>query len=130
MNALLKNVFTVPSNHTSNKEIIRWWERRRIFYNTMMLAAGSVTIMLALFLHEIIFSDLINTLPPILIVALSANLFYTSGWVVEIVCCKFIPENEMLQKAGPVLFIAGISLSVLFTFAIDIALLISFLFDN
>jgi hypothetical protein len=41
---------------------------------------------------------------------------------------KFIAQKEMLQKAGPVLFIAGISLSVLFTFAIDIALLISFLF--
>src|SRR6266536_3014840 len=73
-----------------NKQIIRWWERRRIFYNMVMLAAGSITIILALLLHEIIFTDLINALPPVLIFALSVNLFYTLGWVVEIVCCKFI----------------------------------------
>ena len=130
MNTLLKNVFTVSPVHISNKEIIRWWERKRIFYNIVMLAAGSITIILALLLHEIIFTDLINALPPVLIFALSVNLFYTLGWVVEIVCCKFIPQKEVVQKAGPVLFIAGISLSVLFTFAVDIALLISFFFDN
>jgi hypothetical protein len=130
MNALLKQVLTASSDHKSNKEIIRWWERRRIFYNTVMLAAGCVTIMLALLLREIIFTDLINALPPVLIFALSANLFYTLGWVVEIVCRKFITEKEVVQKAGPVLFIAGLSLSVLFTFAIDIALLISFFFGS
>lgn len=130
MNALIKNVFIASPNHTSNKKIISWWERRRIFYNTVMLAAGCVTIILALLLNEIIFADLINVLPPILIFALSANLFYTLGWVMEIVCRKFISEKAVIQKAGPVLFIAGIAISVLFTFAIDIALLISFFFGN
>ena len=130
INALLKQVLTASSDHKSNKEIVRWWERRRIFYNTVMLAAGCVTIMLALLLREIIFTDLINALPPVLIFALSANLFYTLGWVVEIVCRKFIAEKEVVQKVGPVLFIAGLSLSVLFTFAIDIALLISFFFGS
>jgi len=43
-------------------------------------AAGACTILLALLLHEISFRDLINVLPPILIVAFSANLFYTLGW--------------------------------------------------
>ena len=128
MNTLLNHILTSSPNR-SNKEIIRWWEQRRIFYNAVMLVAGSITILLALLFKEIIFSDLINVLPPILIVAFSANLFYTLGWVVEIACYKFIPDKKTFKKAGPVLFIAGIFLSVFFTVAIDIAIMISFLFQ-
>jgi hypothetical protein len=130
MNAILKNFFAAAPNHRSNKEVIGWWERRRIFYNAVMLAAGCVTIMLALSLGEIAPIELINVLPPVLIFALSANLFYTLGWMVEIACRKFIPDKEFVQKAGPVLFIAGIGLSVFFTFAIDIALLVAFFFGS
>jgi hypothetical protein len=130
MNTIFKKVFTVEPNHRSNKEIIRWWERRRMFYNAIMLAAGFVTIILAISLGEISFRDTINVLPPVLIFAFSANLFYTLGWMLEIVCSKFISEKEILQKAGPLLFIAGISLSVFFTIAIDIALLITFFFGS
>ena len=130
MNALLKNIFTAVPHHKSNKEVIRWWEQRRIFYNAVMLAAGFITIMLALLLNEIAFIELVNVLPPVLIFAFSANLFYTLGWMIEIVCRKFITEKDFVQKAGPVLFIAGISLSVFFTFAIDIAILIAFFFGK
>jgi len=130
MNALLKSVLTAASNDKSNKEIIHWWEQRRILYNIVMFAAGSATILLALLLGEIAFTDLVNAFPPVLIVALSANLFYTLGWIMEIVCRKFIREKEVVQKAGPILFIAGVSLSVLFTFAVDIALLTSFFFEK
>jgi hypothetical protein len=130
MNLLLKNVFTALPDRKSNKEIIRWWEQRRIFYNAVMLAAGFVTIILAISLGEINFTDIPNALPPILIFAFSANLFYTLGWMIEIVCRKLIPEKEFVQKAGPVLFISGIILSVFFTFAIDIAILIEFFFGS
>jgi hypothetical protein len=130
MTALLKNIFTTAPNHKSNKDVIRWWEQRRIFYNAVMLVAGLITIMLAILLNEIAFADLVNALPPVLIFALSANLFYTLGWMIEIFCRKLIPEKDFVQKAGPILFIAGISLSVFFTFAIDIAILIAFLFGN
>ena len=130
MIALLKNMFAVAPDHTSNNDVIRWWEQRRIFYNAVMLVAGSFTMILALSLGEIIFTDLINVLPPVLIVALSANLFYTLGWMVEILCRKFISEKTVVQKAGPVLFIAGISISVFFTLAIDIAILVSFFFGS
>ena len=130
MNAILKDLLAAPSNHHSNHDIIRWWEQRRVYYNIVMLAAGALTIALAVSLGEILITDVVNALPPIIIVALSANLFYTLGWVVEIACRKFITETELVQKAGPVLFIAGIVLSVLFTFAIDIALLVSFFFEQ
>ena len=130
MNTLLKSVLAADPHDKSNKEVIRWWEQRRILYNIVMLAAGSATILLALLLREIAFTDLMNVFPPVLIVALSANLFYTLGWIMEIVCRKFIREKEVVQKAGPILFIAGISLSILFTFAIDIALLTSFFFEK
>ena len=128
MNALLKNIFTAQPDHKSNKEIIRWWEQRRIVYNAVMLIAGIVTIMLALLLREIDFTDLINVLPPVLIFAFSANVFYTLGWITEIVCRKFMSEKEFVQKAGSVLFIAGIILSVFFTLAIDIAIVVAFFF--
>lgn len=130
MNALLKNVFAVTPGNRSNKEIIRWWEQRRAFYNAVMLAAGFVTIMLAIAFGEISFTDTINVLPPVLVVAFSSNLFFTLGWIVEIVCNKFISEEKFLHKAGPVLLIAGISISVFFTIVIDSMLLITFLFKS
>ena len=129
MTALLKGVLTTSSNHRSNKEIIYWWEQRRIFYNAVMLAAGCLTILLALLLHEIKVTELFNVLPPILIFAFSANLFYTLGWITEIACHKFISQQEAVQKTGPVLFIAGICISVLFTLAIDVAIVIAFFFN-
>ena len=129
MTALLKDVLTTSSNHRSNREIIYWWEQRRIFYNAIMLAACCLTILLALLLHEIKVAELFNVLPPILIFAFSANLFYTLGWITEIVCHKFISQQEVVQKTGPVLFIAGICISVLFTLAIDVAIVIAFFFN-
>ena len=42
----------------------------------------------------------------------------------------FGEQNELVQKAGPMLFIAGIGLSVFVTFAIDAALVINFLFPG
>ena len=128
MTALLKGVLTTSSNHRSKKEIIHWWEQRRIFYNAVMLAAGCLTVLLALSLHEIKVTELFNVLPPILIFAFSANLFYTLGWLTEIACHKFMVQQEAVQKAGPVLFIAGICISVLLTLAIDAAIVIAFFF--
>jgi len=128
MNTLLKKFLTAEPEHRSNKEIIRWWETRRTVYNAIMLVAGLITIILAVSLGEISLPDTINALPPVLIFAISANLFYTLGWIVEITCARFISNKEVLQKTGPVLFIAGLSLSVLFTVAIDIALLVTFFF--
>ena len=95
-----------------------------------MFIAGSVTITLALCLGEIRFFELVNVIPPILIFGLSANLFYTLGWITEIVCKKVMQQKEFLFKTGPVLFIGGIVLSVFFTIAIDIAIIISFLFEK
>ena len=128
MNTLLKKILTAEPEHRSNKEIIRWWERRRTVYNAIMLVAGLITIILAISLGEISIPETINVIPPVLIFAISANLFYTLGWILEITCTKFISNKDILQKTGPVLFIAGISLSVLITVAIDVALLVTFFF--
>jgi hypothetical protein len=130
MNTFLKNIFTASPNHKSNKGVILWWEQRRLFYNAVMFVAGFATVIFAILLGEIAFTDLINVLPPVLIFAISANLFYTLGWMIEIGCRKFIPEREFVQKAGPVLFVAGIGLSVFLTFAIDIAILVAFIFGS
>jgi hypothetical protein len=130
MIAILKNVLTALPENRSNKEIIRWWEQRRVFYNVVMLVAGCCTILLALILKEIVANDLFNVIPPVLVFALSANLFYTLGWVVEIACKKYMQDKEIIQRAGPVLFIAGVSFSILFTIAIDIAILVAFFFGN
>jgi hypothetical protein len=130
MNVFLQNIFTGSHDYLSNKEIIRWWERRRVFYNAVMFVAGLVTMMLALLLREISFSELVNVLPPVLIFGFSANLFYTLGWITEIVARRMIPEKEFVKRAGPLLFISGLCLSVFLTVAIDIAMVIAFFFGN
>ena len=85
---------------------------------------------LAIFLKEISFSELANVFPPVLIFAFSANLFYTLGWIIEIVGRRMIPEKEFVKKAAPVLFISGLCLSIFVTVAIDIAMVIAFFFGN
>jgi hypothetical protein len=130
MNARLKNFLAYSTDHRSIKEVITWWEQRRLFYNAAMFVAGSVTILIAILLGEIAFSDVKNALPPILIFALCANLFYTMGWITEIACRKMMPEKEFVQKSGPVLLVAGICLSVFVTIAFDITIVIAFIFEN
>ena len=130
MNTLLKRILAAPAEHRSTNEIIRWWEKRRTIYNVIMLVAGLMTIILAVSLGEISLHDTVNVIPPILIFALSANMFYTLGWILEVTCTKFISNKEILQKTAPILFIAGVSLSLLFTLAIDIALLVAFFFGS
>jgi len=95
-----------------------------------MFVAGLVTMALALLLNEISFSELSNVLPPVLIFAFSANLFYSLGWIIDIVGRRRMPDKEFVKKAAPVLFISGLCLSVFITLAIDIAMVIAFFFGN
>ena len=128
MNYTLKNFLAGPV-HNSDKEIILWWERRRVLYNAVMLIAGCITILLAVSLHEIAFADVVNTLQPVLIVAASANIFYTLGWIIEIIYHKLNKGKETIYNVSTILFVSGIILSVFFTIAIDIAILIAFFFQ-
>lgn len=130
MNYAFKNLLTASPMHNSNKEIIVWWEKRRALYNLIMLVAGCITILLAVSLNEIAFTDLINVLPPILIVAASANIFYTLGWIIEIIYRRLNNGKETIYNVSSILFIGGIILSVFFTLAIDTAILVAFFFGS
>jgi hypothetical protein len=83
---------TQPTNGA--REVIRWWESRRLFFNTVVGCTGLVTCFLLIicaftadsFVGEPIGMPDGPLLGVFLIVpyALLANLFYTGGWVTEL----------------------------------------------
>jgi len=126
--SLFTNVLQPAASDRSRSQIISWWERRRILYNVALIIAGSFTLLIGYVFGHMTFDNPNEFLPPILLFAISANLFYTLGWVVEIASNKLITQREITQQAGPILFIAGTCFSLFITFVIDIAILFSYFF--
>jgi hypothetical protein len=126
--SLFTSVLQPATNHRSRNQIILWWERRRVLYNVLLLIAGGLTLLIGCTLGHMTFENPSEFLPPILLFVISANLFYTLGWVVEIASNKFITQRELTQQVGPILFIAGTCFSLFITFIIDIAILFSYFF--
>lgn len=130
MNILLEKSITSTLDDRSNKAIIEWWEQKRIFYNSVFVTVAFGVITLAISFDVMSLMDTTNVLRHVLILAFSANIFYTLGWIIEIGCSEFITNRGVLQKTGPIFFIAGIVSSLCFSLAIDAALFITFIAGN
>ena len=82
----------------TDKQIIRWWELRRVVYNALLLAIGVAALWaMERFLNPArLASDrALETLGLVLLsvgYALAANVFYTLGWVIELQDRKNAPE--------------------------------------
>jgi hypothetical protein len=113
---------TQPTNGA--REVIRWWESRRLFFNAVVGCTGLVTCFLLIvcaftadsFVGEPIGMPDGPLLGVFLIVpyALLANLFYTGGWVAELL----ILAGGKAQGAaafGVKAFRIGVTFSILVT---------------
>lgn len=78
-------------------EVVRWWERRRLFYNVVVGAAGLLTTALAYLQIAIAPGPQGPPLAFILVYALAANLFYSLGAPIDLVLRRVLRE-----RAGPV----------------------------
>ena len=113
--------FQRPTGMTSAWETIGWWETRRVPFNLIVGIVGIMTIATGTLAMSVANAFLETPLhrpdPPLFFFALAyavvVNLFYTGGWVVELVWRRLWPTTE---DALPALaFRLGLVLSILVT---------------
>ncbi|SRR6266446_6589762 len=98
---------------------IFWWEKRRIIFNLVVLAAGIVTlVLLELFIRFYAAPGEDLAPAPLLIVGVfvygvAANIAYTLGWVTEILWSG--GDTNRTETLRPQIYRLGLVLSVLVT---------------
>ena len=92
--------------------IIGWWEIRRLFFNAILLLFGLISLLIFLF----VFKFDANIIHPFLPIAfgLLANIFYTFGWVTELIIRLFNKSKATLF--GLKCFKIGLVFSIFLTF--------------
>ena len=96
---------------------IFWWEKRRVIFNLVVLAAGIATlVLLELFLRFYAGDDLAPAAPllvGIFIYGVAANIAFTLGWITEILWSGGVTSRT--EPFRPRIYQAGLVLSVLVT---------------
>jgi hypothetical protein len=108
-------LYPEPAERTA-PAIVKWWEKRRLFYNLVVGSVGLVT--LAITMPVVSFLEGRLVLGPLLgalAFGVLANVCYTFGSVVEILIDKI--WGRAVRPAGPPLYRMGL------TFSIGLALL-------
>jgi hypothetical protein len=96
--------------------IIIWWEIRRILYNIIMLVVGIPAMILLLIVMEKYNPSALE--PPddfvpllsIIATGILANIFYTFGWVSEIL--KTLLIKDRWPNYGPNVWLCGLCFSI------------------
>lgn len=114
MTQLTEFLFPAPAERRPGA-IFAWWEKRRLAYNVWVGSAGLVSVAGGLVLSLLPpFSggglSLGFLIQPIVVFGVLANVFYTSGAVVEILAHKLFGRE--LLPVGPALYRMGLTFSV------------------
>ena len=97
----------------SQKEIIRWWESRRLRFNVLVGVVGAVTWILVMTAGSAAVKPGEDFEEPIMMIigpplyGLLANICFTFGWVVDVILYRGAPRQQ--------LFRAGLVFSVILT---------------
>ncbi|MFZ0743389.1 MAG: hypothetical protein WAM85_03240 [Terracidiphilus sp.] len=112
-----KDLFAQPSKPQTAGEIVKWWEARRLYYNLILLAALLVSILVSSARTGQLFKGDMSTafemlLIGLLFLQLPANIWYTGGWVADLLVKKVLRVTA--SGFGPWALGAGILFSLLF----------------
>jgi hypothetical protein len=110
MHALTEFLFPEPAPRTVSG-IIKWWEKRRLFYNVAVGSAGLVTMIPATIVVSLLEGRLV--LEPWIgaaIFGVLANVCYCLGPTVEILSTKI--WGRTVLPVGPSLYRMGLTFSV------------------
>ena len=94
-----------PPAPYSRRDLIKWWEARRLRYNLMVGAVGIVTWLLVECVGSLAVKPGVDFEEPILMIigpifyCLFANLCYSLGWIVDTRFYRGLPRVR-LYKAG------------------------------
>ena len=93
-----------PTELKSAREIIGWWETQRITFNLVLAIVGLISALVVICIsiasYEIYKSDFGMPDPPlfaliaIIIYGVLANIFYTGGWVLELLVHAIWPNQS------------------------------------
>jgi hypothetical protein len=119
----LSDLLTVPDGPRTWRDIMHWWESRRLAYNALLVPVGIGCALVGSrsrhgrgtgMVPYLVFVGLLLILP--------ANIWYTLGWLSEIAVTWLSGAPYALY--GPIAFSAGTAFSILFMVAVCLLLLI------
>jgi MFS family permease len=96
---------SIPSLPYSRRDLVKWWEARRLRYNLMVGAVGIVTWFLVLCVGSLAVKPGVDFEEPIMMIigpiiyGLFANLCYSLGWIVDTWLYRGRPRTR-LYSAG------------------------------
>jgi hypothetical protein len=103
------------------REIVKWWENRRVFYNEVVGIVGLVTVFLMIccgIISELLVGEAIGIpASPIfipfgaIVFGFLANVCYTGGWIAELLLSRFKPDTNT-NAFGVIAFRMGVTFSV------------------
>ncbi len=107
--------FVISAYDEPALNIVAWWEKRRWYYN---LFVGGIGFLGLIFFS--LFHSLFEEIPFLVIITygLMANVFYTGGWVAEILIRIYFKSWILTENARKLIFIVGTVCSVLLTLII------------
>jgi hypothetical protein len=124
----VKELFANTSAPPSAGQIIGWWERRRLHYNLLVFATFVVVMIgkrMLLMLPSlrghfwgassymnVVDGFFVSLLPVLLLVQIPANIWYTGGWIVELLLTKGL--HLPARRFGPWALGFGMAFSALF----------------
>jgi len=85
-----------------------WWEKKRLLYNIIVGFTG-IIVCLSFPIHT--FLDIIS----VILYGVMANLFYFSGFILEVITVHYFRKDMIFEKWRPALFWTGLIFSVFVT---------------
>jgi hypothetical protein len=117
------SLFQRPESFETPKQIIFWWEKRRIPYNLIVGSVGFLTCVLTFCIalySENKFGEAIGLPDPpifallgIILYGIAANFCYTAGWFFELIVKAVWKERA--RHFGEIAFTLGLFFSVILT---------------
>ncbi len=101
-------------------ESIKWWEKRRVFYNITVGVAGLIPI--TIFWNAIFAIGFFSSMIGIIIYGSLVNTCYCFGWGIDILK-SFYLENPSYGKSKLTLLILGVIFSMWFTLGLAVDIL-------
>jgi hypothetical protein len=89
---------------TSRKDIIRWWEERRLQYNLWVGLVGIATWLLVEIVGSAAVKPGVDFEEPIIMIigpvfyGVMANLCYTLGWILDVTAHRSGPRKELFKR--------------------------------
>lgn len=116
-------LYPAPARRRTLGGILRWWESRRLAYNTIVGVCGALTMSIATVFGQIIGQPMAvaQLLAPVLPIAIAANVCYSLGPLTEWLLHRLWGRDVL--PVGPHLFRAGLILSTGVVFLIPTLLM-------